>query len=192
MTDWFNEIGSDFSLSREALSRYSEFGFVVMPGPCMGSALRPIAAAYDRALSMANVNEVAIGTSTTRLHDLVNRGAEFDSLYVYGPLLAACHHTIGRPFQLSSMLARTLRPYTTAQALHADVKTQYGYTGTIGFIFMIDEFRADNGATRFVPGSHRWTHTRCEDLPNPTADFEGQELAIGVAGSLVIYDGAHC
>ena len=26
----------------------------------------------------------------------------------------------------------------------------------VGFILMVDDFRADNGATRFVAGSHRW------------------------------------
>lgn len=30
----------------------------------------------------------------------------------------------------------------------------------VGFILMIDEFRPDNGATRFVPGSHRWAGLR--------------------------------
>jgi ectoine hydroxylase-related dioxygenase (phytanoyl-CoA dioxygenase family) len=156
----------------------------------MGGAINPIAAAYDRALSTADPGDVSVGSTSIRLHDLVNRGAEFDSLYLFGPLLGACHRTIGQPFRLSTMLARSVRPESKPQALHSDVKREVGCVGAVGFIIMIDEFRAENGATRFVPGSHQWANIRCEDLPDPVADYPGQELALGSAGSIVIYDAA--
>ena len=189
-TDWFQAIGSDCVMPPEAAYRYSESGFVVMPGPYMGSTINPIATAYDRALLTANSDDVAVGSTSMRLHDLVNRGAEFDSLYLYGPLLAGCHRAISRPFRLSSMLARTVLPKSRAQALHVDVKRGNVDATAVGFIIMIDEFTPDNGATRFVPGSHRWIDKRCEDLPDPAADYPGQELALGPAGSIVIYDAA--
>jgi ectoine hydroxylase-related dioxygenase (phytanoyl-CoA dioxygenase family) len=190
MTDWFHLIGSDCVLSPEAASRYFESGFLVMPGPFMRSAINPIAAAYDRALATAHPSDVAVGSTSTRLHDLVNRGEEFDSLYLFRPLLSACHRTIGQPFRLSTMLARTVRPESKAQALHSDVRRENGCVGAVGFILMIDDFRADNGSTRFVPGSHQWTGARCEDLDDPLTDYPGQELALGSAGSVVIYDAA--
>lgn len=188
MTDWFQAIGSHCVMPSEWANRYCESGFVVMPGPYMGSAMNRIAAAYDRALLTANSNDIGVGSTSIRLHDLVNRGAEFDSLYLYGPLLAGCHRTIARPFRLSSMLARTVLPKARAQALHVDVRRRNGDATGVGFIIMIDEFRPDNGATRFIPGSHQWIDKRCEDLPDPVADYRGQELALGPPGSIVIYD----
>ena len=53
----------------------------------------------------------------------------------------------------------------------------------VGFIFMIDEFRSDNGATRFVPGSHLWT------VP-PRTDAPDHVLACGQAGSMIVYNGS--
>ena len=158
--------------------------------PAMNSKANSNASAPDdRAIMTANPDEVAFGSTSIRLHDLVNRGSEFDLLYLYEPLLAACHLAIGQPFRLSSMLARTVKPNSKAQALHTDVKRVNGLTSAVGFIFMVDDFRADNGATRFVPGSHWWGESRCEDVPDRIADHPGQELALGSAGSVIIYDG---
>lgn len=42
---------------------------------------------------------------------------------------------------------------------HVDVARNSADWPLVSFIVMIDEFRADNGATRFVPGSHFWPRT---------------------------------
>ena len=60
----------------------------------------------------------------------------------------------------------------------------------VGFIFMVDEFRGDNGATRFVPGSHLWSTIPGDLMSDPTADFEGQVQACGAAGSMIVYNGS--
>jgi ectoine hydroxylase-related dioxygenase (phytanoyl-CoA dioxygenase family) len=60
----------------------------------------------------------------------------------------------------------------------------------IGFIFMIDEFRRDNGATRFLPGSHNWSTVPDESIHDPRADDENQIVACGPAGSLIVFNGS--
>jgi ectoine hydroxylase-related dioxygenase (phytanoyl-CoA dioxygenase family) len=131
-------------------------------------------------------DDVSIGSSTTRVNDFVNRGPEFDGLYVYKPVLEACCRIIGQPFKLSTMHARTVRPYSQAQKLHVDFGRDVDGWPMVGFIMMVDEFRTDNGATRFVPGSHNWSTIPTDS----SADYEGQVLACGPAGSVIIYNGS--
>jgi ectoine hydroxylase-related dioxygenase (phytanoyl-CoA dioxygenase family) len=50
----------------------------------------------------------------------------------------------------------------------------------VGFIIMVDPFGESNGATRFVPGSHRSSVT----------PQKGQVAAYGPAGSIIIYNGS--
>lgn len=188
--DWFSRIRALRGLPPGAAEELRETGFVRIPGPVASYGLARLAAAYDAAVASAGADEVAVGSSTTRVHGLVNRGQWFDELYVYPPVIEACCQVIGRPFKLSTLLARTLRPHTRAQALHADFPRDADGWPMVGFILMLDEFRVDNGATRFVPGSHDWLAVP-DDVPSDPSDYrEGQITARGPAGSLIIYNGS--
>jgi len=55
---------------------------------------------------------------------------------------------------------------------------------------MVDEFRPDNGATRFVPGSHRWSSPPEDTISDLRAEHDGQVLACGNACSLLIFNGS--
>lgn len=186
MDQWFSQIATGAELSRHAVRDLCELGFVVIPGPLAQDELTQLTSAYDAASACADAADVSAGSTTTRIHDFINRGSEFDRLYVYGPALEACCRVINQPFKLSSMLARTLRSQTPAQALHVDCEPAVDGWPMIGFIFMVDEFRCDNGATRFVPGSHRPGHWKNDRIAD-----EGVEVqACGPAGSMIIYNGS--
>jgi ectoine hydroxylase-related dioxygenase (phytanoyl-CoA dioxygenase family) len=53
-------------------------------------------------------------------------------------------------------------------------------------LWMLDDFRPDNGALRVVPGSHRYRRLPAEALADPLADHSEQVLVTGRAGSVVI------
>ena len=120
--------------------------------------------------------------------DFVNRGPLFDPLYVYPPLLDAAVRTVGPAIKLSSLHARTLRPGSVALDIHVDVERESTDWPLLGFIFMIDAFTPDNGATRFIAGSHRWS-----DSPKKAGLTEYAarlESACGPAGSLLVFNGS--
>ena len=112
MDDWFSIIDARCEMSEGAVQDLREVGFVVIPGPVATNRLPQFAAAYDSAVASAAADDLSEGSSTIRVNDFVNRGPEFDGLYVYQPVLAACCRVIGQPFKLSTMHARTVRPYS--------------------------------------------------------------------------------
>ena len=192
MDKWFKEIATKCELSAEAEQRLCEDGFVVIEHAAPQSQLPQLSEAYDAAVLAAHPDDVRVGSASTRVHDFVNRGPAFDELYLYGPLLAACCRVIARPFKLSTMLARTLEPGAPAQPLHVDFQRYDDGWPMIGFIMMVDDFRPDNGATRFVPGSHR-TRQSPGDVPgDASAGYDGGALACGRAGAMIIYNGSVC
>jgi len=190
MSDWFSTLATGGELSRDAAAELQERGFVVLPGPVPSDLMERLANAYTTAVASAPADDVKIGSTSTRVTDLVNRGPDFDLVYIFPPLLEACCLVIGRPFKLSSFHARTVRPRMPAQDLHVDVKRESADWPLLGFILMVDEFRSDNGATRFVPGSHRWPGTPADSISDLRADDARQVLACGCAGSLVIFNGS--
>ncbi len=174
MRDWFSRIRALRGLPPGAAEELRGTGVVFIPGPLTPDGLARLAATYDAAVVSAGADEVAVGSSTTRVHGLVNRGPSFDELYIHPPILEACCQVIGRPFKLSTLLARTLRPHTRAQSLHADFPRDTDGWPMLGFILMLDEFRVDNGATRFVPGSHERSNIHDEMPSDPSAYREGR------------------
>ncbi|MFL6260554.1 MAG: phytanoyl-CoA dioxygenase family protein [Thermoanaerobaculia bacterium] len=180
--DWYDVIAADSELPPEAARQLINLGFVVLPGPAIPGGRARLSEAYDQAVAAADPQDVSI-RSSTRVSDFVSRGPEFDGIYVYGPVLAACRRIIGRPFKLSAMLARTLEPGGPEQELHVDVQHQADGWPLVGFILMVDEFHAGNGATRFVPASHWLDH-------GPDGDCGEPALACGPAGSIIIFNGS--
>lgn len=110
--DWFDLISAGRTLSGDSLDALRSVGFVIILGPIAPDHLTRFACAYDSAVERTAPEDISVGSTTTRVKDFVNRGAEFDSIYVYEPILEACCHIIGEPFKLSTLHARTVRPYT--------------------------------------------------------------------------------
>jgi hypothetical protein len=174
MDDWFSVIAAGCELPASAVRELDDVGFVVVPGPAASRQLR-LAAVYDADVSAVDPADVG-GGRTTRVWDFVNRAPDFDGLYVYQTILEACCRIIGAPFHLSTMHARAVKPGAPGQDLHADYRRTTDGWPMVGFIFMVDEFRRDNGATRFVLGSHHWRHAPSDVMQDATAAYEGEDL----------------
>ena len=185
--EWHNLLAAEMQLPAVAARELREQGFTIVAGPKLPEGHQQYSVAFDKAATEADPADVSI-RSSTRINDFVNRGAEFDGIYTFGPLLGACVATIGKPFKLSGMRARILEPGSPVEALHVDVKHGAKDWPLLGGIFMIDAFTADNGATRFVPGSHLLSTDPGDCMADTLDPHEEQVLACGPAGSLIIFN----
>lgn len=162
----------------------------MLPGAVAPDPLERLSDAYTATVDAASGTDIRVGTTSTRVNDFVNRGPEFDEVYVFPPLLQACALVIGGPFKLSSFHARTLRAGSPTQGLHVDVDRRSADWPLLGFILMVDAFRPDNGATRFVPGSHRREDVRAGEVPDGLVRDVEDLPACGSAGSLLVFNGS--
>jgi ectoine hydroxylase-related dioxygenase (phytanoyl-CoA dioxygenase family) len=126
---------------------------------------------------------------TDRLANLVNRGEVFERAIAEPKLLACVRQVIGSQFKLSSLNARSARPHSAwSQPLHCDtgaLPDKHG-NSVCNIIWMLDDFTAENGATRYVPGSHRAGKLPQEALADPAASHPDEALLTGKAGTVVV------
>jgi hypothetical protein len=124
-----------------------------------------------------------------RLANLVDKGEVFHRAIVLPEILESVRHVLGPAIKLSSLNARSADPYSDeGQPLHVDmggIPDDKGYW-VCNTVWLLDDFTADNGATRMIPGSHKWG-TRPQDvLADPMAPHAGEVLLIGKAGSVAV------
>jgi hypothetical protein len=154
-------------------------GAVVISGPLLPSEVDEIRLAYDAVQASAPKSRIKRGSTSTRFSGFVAQ-APFCRIYLHSPLLRLAFERIGGPFKLSSFVGRTLHPHTPAPPLHQDVRRGADGDPLVGFIYMVDAFTTENGATRYLPGS--------QDLLHPPLDSV-EHCACGPPGSMLIFDG---
>jgi hypothetical protein len=185
----YRSIAAQSQLPAKDATQLQQDGFIVIPGPAIPGGIDALSEAYDRAVATADSADVRVASST-RVTDFVSRSPQFDGIYVFPPLLAACCLVIGQPFKLSGTRARTLEPGAPIESLHVDVKPRADGWPIVGFILMVDAFHAENGATRFVPGSHAQLRDPSESSIEQTGARKNEVLACGAAGSLLVFNGS--
>ena len=121
-----------------------------------------------------------------RLANLVNKGPVFEDVILTPSVLEAMGHVLGPRFKLSSLNVRSADPHSDSdQPLHADsgaVSDERGYW-VANSVWMLDDFTPENGATRMVPGSHRWGKAPPPGMYEPHPE---QQLVTGKAGTVVV------
>ena len=74
------------------------------------------------------------------------------------------------------------------QPLHVDmaaIPDERGYW-VCNTIWMLDDFTSENGATRLIPGSHKWGRRPQDVLADPSAPHPDEILLSGRAGGVVV------
>lgn len=126
---------------------------------------------------------------TKRLANCVDKGSVFERTVSEPTVLAGVEAVLGPEYKLSSLNVRSADPFSDwVQPLHCDmgaIADQRGYW-VCNTIWMLDDFTSDNGATRCVPGSHRWNQLPQSVLTDPMAPHPDEILVTGPAGTVVI------
>ena len=134
--------------------------------------------------------ELGLEPGTHRLANLVNKDLLFEVCFTHPRVLAAIAHVLDYDLKLSSLNGRDALPGLGHQRLHGDwrVAVAPGDFQVCNSIWLLDDFTAENGATRIVPGSHRAGKTPQEALEDPEAPHLDERLLIAPAGTVVIFN----
>ncbi len=180
------------AMTADARRQLQERGYVLLEnvmgdhllGELRGRILELLAEEGDRAGHEFKTEEHA-----RRLANLVDKGEVFRRAIVLPEILSCVRQVLGPAIKLSSLNARSADPFSDeGQPLHVDmgaIPDEKGYW-VCNTVWLLDDFTADNGATRMIPGSHTWK-TRPEDvLADPMATHADEVLLTGKAGSIAV------
>ena len=130
------------------------------------------------------------GTQHVAIDDKTPEVAAWRALEHHPALIAAAEHVLSRPFSLASMHGRNPLPGFGQQGLHSDWPRQSdGRAIMVTALWMLDDFTAEDGATRVVPGSHLMTRPLAKDYAQPLARHPEEKIVTGRAGDVLIFNG---
>jgi ectoine hydroxylase-related dioxygenase (phytanoyl-CoA dioxygenase family) len=176
------------STGRDVARRLIDDGYVIVTGMMTPGDVRIARADLDRVLAATPTGRNDFeGRATQRVYALFAKTRTFDRSATH-PLLLEVLDQVLRHYQLSAPVGIRIGPGERAQVLHRDDSIyplpQPHAPVVVNTMWPLDEFTDDNGATRFVPGSHSWESGR-----QPTAE-DGVATAVMAPGSAMFYLGS--
>jgi ectoine hydroxylase-related dioxygenase (phytanoyl-CoA dioxygenase family) len=172
----------------EVAQRLLEDGYVIVSDLLSPDEVAAARADLSRVLQATPTGRNAFeGRSTQRVYALFAKTRTFDVAATGSLLLEVLDQVLGH-YQLSAPVGIRIGPGETAQVLHRDDSVyplpQPGPPVVVNTMWPLDEFTARNGATRFIPGSHRWAPGRTPVAEDPV------QVAIMEPGSAMFYLGS--
>jgi len=159
------------STARDVAQRLTSDGYVIVSGLMSDDDVAAARADLDRVLELTPTGRNAFeGFATQRVYALFAKTRAFDQLATHPLLLGVLDQVLGH-YQLSAPVGIRIGPGERAQMLHRDDAIyplpQPHPPVVVNTMWPLDEFTAENGATRFVPGSHRWEPGRQPAAEDP-------------------------
>ena len=128
------------------------------------------------------------GFKTLRINNLLTYDDVFWEVPLHEAVLPVVEAVLDKECLLSSFCSLVFGPGQEAQPIHEDTQLiplpRPHIPITINAIWALTDFTATNGATRIVPGSHKY-----DRAPEYGKDYETQ-LATMPAGSVMLFDSA--
>jgi ectoine hydroxylase-related dioxygenase (phytanoyl-CoA dioxygenase family) len=148
------------SPAAEVTERLMRDGYVVVSGMMSDQEVADARADLGRVLEATRTGRNAFeGYSTQRVYALFAKTRTFDQAAIHPLLLGVLDNVLGH-YQLSAPVGIRIGPGEKAQVLHTDDMIypipQPHPPVVVNTMWPLDEFTTENGATRFIEGSHAW------------------------------------
>jgi len=183
---------NELSLTQQEQAQLDDEGYLILRdflSPERLTALRERCEELYTAQGESAGSEYRQEPQTRRLANLVNCGAIFEELVSDPKILPYVRHVINDDIKLSSLNFRSANPHSDwTQPLHCDVGAVPDEKGfwICNTIWLLDDFTADNGTTRFVPGSHKVGQLPEKVLVDASAPHLDEKLLLEKAGTVVV------
>jgi ectoine hydroxylase-related dioxygenase (phytanoyl-CoA dioxygenase family) len=172
---------------QDVAGRLTRDGYVFVSGLMGADEFRAARDDLGRVLAATPTGRNAFeGFGTQRVYALFAKTRTFDRAAVNPLLLDVLDRVLG-PCQLSAPVGIRIGPGESAQVLHRDDAVyplpEPHPTVVVNTMWPLDEFTEANGATRLIPGSHRWEPGR------RPADSDQVVAATMTPGTVMFYLG---
>jgi ectoine hydroxylase-related dioxygenase (phytanoyl-CoA dioxygenase family) len=176
---------------QDHLARIAEQGYTVLEGvidPDFVDALDVDLRRLTAELGVVPANNLFEGLRTTRIYNLLARGALYAQIPVHPAVLSVVEAVLDPGLLISSLSSISIGPGEEAQLLHADdqvIALPRPHPQIIcNTMWALTDFTEENGATRVVPGSHLADH-----LPDPGQDHQTVPAEMS-KGSVLVFVGS--
>ena len=149
--------------SRRTPDKIRDDGFTVIEhaaSPELVEGLKAALVRIEREHNLGYAKTSFEGFKTVRINNLLTYDDIFWEVPLHENVLPVVERVLDRECLLSSFCSLVLGPGQEAQPIHEDTQLiplpRPHIPITINAIWALSDFRADNGATRIVPGSHKY------------------------------------
>jgi hypothetical protein len=187
---------STMEMPEEAAHQLSEQGWCLLPDVLSAEETAEV---RRRLVAAAEASE-ARGVTTTyigldpnalnvRVFNLLDLAPVFRELIQHPLAVALVRFLLGEHFLISNFTANIALPGSGSMAMHSDqgivTTPPWAAAEAINVIWVLDDMDEENGATRYVPGSHRW-----QSLADVPPDVRALSVPFEApAGSILGMDG---
>ena len=181
--------------SQEESKQLDERGYVILPNIMKKDQCQKMGVYLDELEGQVPIEtelkNFQVEAGTTRFANLIDQGSIMDIFWSHPRLLGCVWHIINRDFKVSSLNAREPKLGQGHQGLHADVSSRLvdqPANQAVNCLWLLDGMTKENGATRFIPGSHKIIGKPSDYMKNTLDPHPDEISVVAPQGAVVVYN----